>query len=1278
MVRKTHQTIWLVFALFVAYLALVRVVITWAQLAPSQFSSTIEWVTDSDVSFETLNIEQGWLGVQVEVEDALIEHDGLEIEVGKVAFDFNLFSPLIPRATWGDYLIIEELAVLEYGLPSAASQSNVSVERFLTFNSQQLASNVDLSRFWKKVEINELTATIYQKQIAWKVNVASLQAFKGARWSLAADFNLQYGQVLQGERFQLKASLMPNIFGGIERGDFTVKAYDAIRLERLAKLTPKRWQDVLPDGELIPNVKGVISKSLLSKLTLELNAPIVSWQNPDPSLPKSVGLNLEWQNQAKIYDGSQTDWQFLLNRIQLDDQFIQTVSPVYVQLVSKKFLHIETEAFDLKPFKPLVKAILENQRVVQLFDASAELTLKNVIADIAIPELYFENLSAQLTKLNVPVTTLPGLAIQDLTINKTAKQITAHTPKPVWVMHPLVHPVPMRFDFMSDLTGTFDVPNNNWSLNELSLNWDDMPLTLSGSGDFQGKLDVFSTIEPGTVAKVKAYLPYSIMKPKLKNWLRSALVEGNQVKGAFFFKGDLNDYPFKTGSTEFGGSAQLSNATFKFNKQWPQIEKLKAQLEWSNFDLSIKADKAQLSNAIQAKAVNVKVGPLNSRDIAVEFSAQAQSDSRDAINYLLNGPLPKKLGVVDFLQDSQKVDLTGGVEVGLQRVWIPVSGFENKRVLVDGTVKFKQANLMLFDTLSFEKLAGLLKFNQDGVSSQTITGRFQDGQADFKVVTQNGVVDIAASGRASFDEPSVARGSANWTAQINIPLKPNEQNPMAVNLNADTSTVDWLMPAPLNNELLQGQLTTSLTFNSNGINVKGSAANLGVFDLLLINQEDSLAISEGSILLGKNKIASVNQNGVKITGSLPVLDLDGWGRWNMPELNKSNQKNNWLQAIDWTASEVDFDEVKFIDYGYKQVNLTWQNAFSENFTAKLLSKQISADLFVKPEGDIDVRLDWLQIFLPINSMQSDLSNTQREALIEECRTKPVTNFTWPNVNFIGKNIQVDKIGIPSLTFTVEDNDQRLNFKDIKAKLQGRAGQVTGDYYFYKQQKLSNGDFKLKSSDVKALTELIGLKKGFTGKRASVKSSVVWQGGLECFNLLGLLGKTEYEIKEGVIEDVEPGFARLLGLLNVTSLARRLSLDLKDVTTKGFAYDSISGETHFINGKLNLKDFELKAPSASVELEGDVDLIKRAFDLKAAVRPALGSSLPALSALTGVATPIGALAVYALMKVIPELNEELVTYRYSVTGPWDEPIIDGGMRPELTDEDDGIDDILQRD
>jgi len=1258
MVKRTHQTIWIVFALFVAYLVVVRLVITWAQFAPSQFTTVVEAITESDISFETLNIEQNWLGIELEAQDLLVEHDGLELEARRVALDFNLFSPFMPQAPWGDYLVLEQLALLEYSLKPAEQGSTLAVDRWLTFDTEQITSQFDISRLWKRVEITDFSAALYQAPDTWEITVDSFQAFKGARWSLAADFNLHYGQALKGERFQFKASILPGLLGNIKQGDFTVKAYDSIRLERLVRLLPEKWHDLLPAGELIPNIKGTFANSLLSTLNVELTTPGLIWPEPNEDLPKSIGLNLEWQNQTKIYDGSQTNWQFLLSQIQLDNHFVQTVSPVQVQLVSQQFLHIETEKFDISPFKPIFHSILRNENVAQLFAASVELSIDNVIGDLDIEQLYFKNLSMDVSKLAVPVTNLPGLAIENLHIEKSNTHFEVSSAKPIWVMHPLIHDVPMRFDLQSNFVASLDVPKSDWTIETFDVLWDDMPLNLTANGNFSGKLNVESSLEPKTVNKVKQYLPYSIMSPKLESWLKTALRDGENVKGQFFFHGDLNDYPFVEGTTRFGGTVDLQNAGLKFQPNWPTLTGFDARLDWSQFKLTINAEEANLYEGLNARDIEVVVDDLHTKNIAVELSAKAKGEGDLAISYLTETPLPGLLGIEGLLADKKKLKLAGAVDVDLKKVWIPVYGFNNQTESVTGSVHLEAADLTIYQYLDFKQVAGSINFTEKAVSGQNLKAVFEGGDARFNITTKGKNVTVSGKGQVALDYPSIVNGQANWNSTVHIPLKSNGKEHIVIDTSIDSGALNWLMPAPLNNETLTGKSAAKLIVLDESVNVVGHVGGLGLFDVDLNTTHEMPFVSGGVVQFGEAEVKEqAKSEGVNVSGQLKQVELDGWLKWDSGFGNKSH-KPSFLQNTVWRDSELFIDEVKLFERGYSDFQLEWAGRAQERLDIKLLSKDISATIQSDRLESVKVNLDWLQLYLPEKDANALVSKQKREQWVQSCKTKTVSPENWPKIEVKGKNIRIEDIGVATLSFNIEDDVEKLHFKDVEAVLNDRVGVLTGEYYFHKDPKLSSAHMSLKSNNVKGLTNLVGLEQGFTGKKAKVDSNVVWLGGLECFNLLGLLGKTEYQLKDGVIEDVEPGFARLLGLLNVRSIARRLSLDLKDVTTKGFAYDSVDGETHFINGKMHLKDFKLKAPSAAVELKGDIDLIEEQFNLKANVTPALGSSLPALSALTGVATPLGALAVYTLMKVIPAINEELITYKYDVTGPWDNPIVGG--------------------
>jgi len=172
-----------------------------------------------------------------------------------------------------------------------------------------------------------------------------------------------------------------------------------------------------------------------------------------------------------------------------------------------------------------------------------------------------------------------------------------------------------------------------------------------------------------------------------------------------------------------------------------------------------------------------------------------------------------------------------------------------------------------------------------------------------------------------------------------------------------------------------------------------------------------------------------------------------------------------------------------------------------------------------------------------------------------------------------------------------------------------------------------------------------------------------------FSWANIKGKTSFEMKDGEILEVDPGATgRLLGLLNIFKLTNRLAFDFDDVYRKGFSFDSIKGDFEFVNGEGSLKDFDVVAPAADINMFGRIGLVKRDYGLLMRVEPHTGTLTFAGGALLG-GVVVG--AGLALVEKVFDLG--IIGHNvYSITGSWDNPdvekIID--KTPDAT-EDDGF-------
>lgn len=150
------------------------------------------------------------------------------------------------------------------------------------------------------------------------------------------------------------------------------------------------------------------------------------------------------------------------------------------------------------------------------------------------------------------------------------------------------------------------------------------------------------------------------------------------------------------------------------------------------------------------------------------------------------------------------------------------------------------------------------------------------------------------------------------------------------------------------------------------------------------------------------------------------------------------------------------------------------------------------------------------------------------------------------------------------------------------------------------------------------------------------------------------GETSFEMKNGEILTVDPGAGgRLLGLLNIFELANRLAFDFDDVTREGFSFSTIKGDFEFIDGDGSLKNFDVSASSADINMFGSIGMVKQDYGLLMRVKPHTDTLTFAGAALLGGVVVGAGLALIQKVFDLGVIGHNV----YSITGTWDEPIIE---------------------
>ncbi len=110
-----------------------------------------------------------------------------------------------------------------------------------------------------------------------------------------------------------------------------------------------------------------------------------------------------------------------------------------------------------------------------------------------------------------------------------------------------------------------------------------------------------------------------------------------------------------------------------------------------------------------------------------------------------------------------------------------------------------------------------------------------------------------------------------------------------------------------------------------------------------------------------------------------------------------------------------------------------------------------------------------------------------------------------------------------------------------------------------------------------------------GGSALLEGPIAWTGGPYRVDIPSLSGRLRLEAKHGRFRKIEPGVAKLLGILSLQALPRRMSLDFDDVFNKGFSFDRISANLTIANGVAHTEDFMMDGSAARVGMRGQVAL-----------------------------------------------------------------------------------------
>jgi uncharacterized protein YhdP len=272
----------------------------------------------------------------------------------------------------------------------------------------------------------------------------------------------------------------------------------------------------------------------------------------------------------------------------------------------------------------------------------------------------------------------------------------------------------------------------------------------------------------------------------------------------------------------------------------------------------------------------------------------------------------------------------------------------------------------------------------------------------------------------------------------------------------------------------------------------------------------------------------------------------------------------------------------------------------------------------------------------------------------------------------GEREETDPRELPSITARVEDftwqgrrfgrleadiaRDPRgLRFDRLATRSDAFALQASGSWFAEPSGTRTRVALEFESEDLAAASRALGYRDAVEAERARLKADVGWSGGPDADALARMDGTVHLALGEGQLRSVKPGAGRILGLTSLIELPRRLSLDFRDVTDEGLAFDSVSGDFELRAGSAYTQNLLLEGPAVDIGVVGRTGLAAQDYDQTIIVSGNPSGPITIAGALAG--GPVGAAGALLFSQLFKGQLQGLARAYYRVTGPWSEPVVE---------------------
>jgi len=747
------------------------------------------------------------------------------------------------------------------------------------------------------------------------------------------------------------------------------------------------------------------------------------------------------------------------------------------------------------------------------------------------------------------------------------------------------------------------------------------------------------------LARVPAYLPVGIMPSRAVAWFDDAFRAGVVDNSRFMVQGPLDRLPFDHGEGVVAAAFDFSDVQLAYHPHWGWIDDLDGHGHLSGRSLLVVGDHGYIR---QAPVERIVARIDNMAKPVLKVTGTAGGTLAGMLDFVRSSPLGARFGkLVSGLESSGDAHLTLDLGIPLKR------GLG--RVTVAGSVDLA-GNELAGPTWGFALtgITGTLNFTERGLTCKGVQARFDGAPVEVSIYPDNDddgrrgtMIDVEGRlgvvrrlKQARWWPAEHVEGAAEWRALLFVSAeRVAGKPPLRLQLLSDLKGIRLALPAPLGKSADETRAFSVqwVPGAATAWPVRIQAERL--VDMVLKLDGEPARLEAAGIHFGEGGARLPPQREIHLSGRLPRASPLEWAAL----FDKGGDVGRRMPA---PVFDLEVDMLDVFRHQVRAVRLKSRPA--DPWALDLAGEGAEGSLRLVFGADRRLRLVDLDLSrLVVQSASPDAETTdRRERASRGAAASPELRVAVSDLNWDGR-------ALGALALDARRSGRGLEFQRLSVRSRALTLEGRGEWTDSDGREFTRLSAQLLDGDLGKLLRLAGDHGSVDGGRLQGGFDITWPGSPADFALERLEGELRLEVRDGRLKDVRPGAGKLLGLLNLQSIPRRLSLDFSDLFKEGFSFDKMRGTFLLADGDVYTNNLRIEAPSADIEIAGRTDLVKREYDELVTVIPHVTSGLPVAGVIAG-GPAVGA-AVLLAERLLSKKVEQMSKVQYVVTGSWDNPV-----------------------